>query len=82
MIATVHPSTIRGSIRVPASKSAMQRALAAALIRKGRTVLYNPGHAADDLAALACIRSLGATVDVFPDRLETSSNLFDRKCPV
>ena len=74
MIATVHPSTIRGSIQVPVSKSAMQRALAAALIRKGRTVLYNPGHAADDLAALACIRSLGATVDVFPDRFEILSH--------
>ncbi len=63
MIVTVSPSTIQGTIPVPASKSAMQRALAAALIRKGRTMLHNPGHSADDLAALSCIRALGATVN-------------------
>ncbi len=63
MIATVSPSLIRGTIPVPASKSAMQRALAAALIRKGKTILHNPGHSADDLAALSCIRALGAVVN-------------------
>ena len=73
MIATVYPSTIQGAIQVPASKSAMQRALAAALIRNGKSLLYNPGQAADDLAALACIRSLGAQVQVHSDHLEINS---------
>lgn len=67
MIATVRPSSIGGSIQVPTSKSAMQRALAASLIRVGRTLLRNPGHSADDLAALRCIRALGATVTCHPD---------------
>lgn len=68
MIATVHPSPIGGLITIPASKSAMQRALAAALIRKGQTTLYNPGRSADDLAALRCIQTLGASVDQLTDR--------------
>jgi 3-phosphoshikimate 1-carboxyvinyltransferase len=65
MIATVFPSTIEGTLRVPTSKSAMQRALAASLLRKGRTLLRNPGHAEDDHAALRCIRALGATVEQY-----------------
>lgn len=64
MIATIHPSTLQGRLRVPASKSAMQRALAASMIRKGRTVIWNPGQSADDLAALRCIRALGAQVEL------------------
>lgn len=68
MIATVHPSMLQGGIRVPTSKSAMQRSLAAALIRNGETTLLNPGHSEDDLAALRCIRTLGAHVVIEPDR--------------
>ena len=68
MIATVHPSSLQGAVRVPTSKSAMQRSLAAALIRKGRTILLNPGHSEDDQAALRCIQALGARVDIEKDR--------------
>jgi 3-phosphoshikimate 1-carboxyvinyltransferase len=59
---TVHPGTLNGIVTAPASKSAMQRACAAALIKKGRTVLHNPGVSADDNAALDIIKQLGATV--------------------
>ena len=68
MIATVYPSSIGGALNVPASKSAMQRALAAALIRSGKTTLFNPGRSADDLAALRCIQTLGASVEQLSDR--------------
>lgn len=64
MIATVHPSQPKGLVNAPASKSLMQRACAAALIRKGRTVLHNPGMSADDKAAMRIIRQLGADVNV------------------
>lgn len=40
----------------------MQRACAAALIRKGITVIRNPGHSNDDKAALNIIQALGANV--------------------
>ena len=68
MIATVYPSSIGGALNIPASKSAMQRALAAALIRSGKTTLFNPGRSADDLAALRCIQTLGASVEQLSDR--------------
>jgi 3-phosphoshikimate 1-carboxyvinyltransferase len=59
----VSPSVIKGSVTVPASKSVMQRACAAALLKGGRTVLQNPGYSADDEAALNIIQQLGATVE-------------------
>ena len=62
MQATVSPSSLSGSITIPASKSAMQRACAAALVKGGTTLLSNPGRSADDEAALDIIQQLGATV--------------------
>ncbi|MGC8073692.1 hypothetical protein ACP3W1_24335, partial [Salmonella enterica] len=47
-------------IYAPASKSSMQRACAAALLRKGTTVIKNPGKSNDDIAALDTIKKLGA----------------------
>jgi 3-phosphoshikimate 1-carboxyvinyltransferase len=60
---TVHPGNISGTIEAPASKSSMQRALAAALIRTGDTIIQNPGISNDDMAALENIQKLGAKVD-------------------
>lgn len=65
----ITPSKIAGSIHAAASKSAMQRACAAALIKKGKTVLNNPGISADDKAALNIIQQLGATVTYEADKL-------------
>jgi 3-phosphoshikimate 1-carboxyvinyltransferase len=62
MIASVSPSVIKGTITAPASKSAMQRACAAALVRNGISVLHNPGISNDDKAALHIIQQLGAAV--------------------
>lgn len=47
---------------MPASKSMMQRACAAALLHKGRTTIHNAGVSDDDKAALSIIKALGATV--------------------
>jgi 3-phosphoshikimate 1-carboxyvinyltransferase len=54
-------------ILAPVSKSSMQRACAAALLRAGETVIHHPGHSNDDKAALGVIRDLGATFDELPD---------------
>lgn len=62
MKARVTPSLITGTITAPASKSSMQRACAAALIRKGETVIQNPGVSNDDIAAIDVIQKLGAVV--------------------
>jgi 3-phosphoshikimate 1-carboxyvinyltransferase len=60
--ARVSPSIITGTITAPASKSSMQRACAASLIRKGETVIKNPGVSNDDMAAIDVIQKLGAIV--------------------
>ena len=60
---TVSPSSVRGTIPAPASKSSMQRACAAALIAGGESIIRNPGSSNDDLAAIRVIRGLGAIVE-------------------
>jgi 3-phosphoshikimate 1-carboxyvinyltransferase len=62
----IQPSAIKGSLQAPASKSSMQRACAAALLHRGKTILQNAGHSHDDRAALQVIQALGATVDFLP----------------
>jgi 3-phosphoshikimate 1-carboxyvinyltransferase len=57
---SVTPSSISGEIQSPASKSSMQRACAAALLAKGKTIIHNPGKCNDDIAALETIKKLGA----------------------
>src|SRR5690349_5687569 len=63
MNVTIHPGSLNGMITAPASKSAMQRACAAALIKTGKTILHNPGVSADDHAALEIIKQLGASIE-------------------
>jgi 3-phosphoshikimate 1-carboxyvinyltransferase len=73
MIATIHPSTIKGTIQAPASKSSMQRACAAALVKTGTSIINNPGYSNDDRAALQVIQQLGATVQNENNRIIISS---------
>jgi 3-phosphoshikimate 1-carboxyvinyltransferase len=63
MNVTIHPSQLKGAIQAPASKSSMQRACAAALLVKGKSIIRNPGHSNDDKAALDIIRRLGAQIE-------------------
>ena len=74
MQVTVSPSTVKGTITAPASKSAMQRACAAALLKGGKTILHNPGVSADDKAALEIIQQLGAVVKKENDTVIIDSN--------
>lgn len=62
MQVVISPSSVNGTVTAPASKSAMQRACAAALLKGGTTVLHNPGVSDDDEAALDIITQLGANV--------------------
>jgi len=62
MFAVIHPSHLNGTIQAPASKSSMQRACAAALLAKGRSVIHHPGRSNDDKAALDIIKRLGADI--------------------
>jgi 3-phosphoshikimate 1-carboxyvinyltransferase len=74
MKVTIHPSQLKGNISAPASKSSMQRALAAALLTKGTSSIYNPGHSNDDKAALKVIEALGALIKKGEGKLIIESN--------
>lgn len=60
---TCIPSSLEGVVRIPASKSITQRALALSLITPGKSRIFSPGKSNDELAALRIIEQLGATVD-------------------
>lgn len=62
MIVKISSSKLSGTINAPTSKSSMQRACAAALLHQGATVINNPGHSNDDLAAIDVIQKLGAVI--------------------
>lgn len=73
MIVTIQPSTLKGTITAAASKSSMQRACAAALLKVGETIIHNPGISNDDKAAVQMIQDLGATVEFKDDVLIVNS---------
>lgn len=58
----ISPSRIEGRVEAPASKSMMQRAVAAALLAEGKTVLYHPSFCNDALSALRVSEQLGASI--------------------
>src|SRR6187549_3705070 len=76
MKVTIHPSQLKGIIQAPASKSSMQRACAAALLAKGTSTIYNPGHSNDDKAAIGVVKALGATVEINNEELIINNSGF------
>lgn len=60
-------SRVEGTLRAPSSKSYAQRALAAALLSEGVTVLRNMGLCDDTEAALRVALALGARCEAAPD---------------
>ncbi|WP_298738119.1 3-phosphoshikimate 1-carboxyvinyltransferase [uncultured Chitinophaga sp.] len=70
----VSPGVIQGTVTANPSKSAMQRAVAAALLSKGKTVIHNPGLSNDCLAALEVAENLGAKIKRAGEDVEITSN--------
>ncbi len=60
---SVKPSIVNGHLAAPGSKSYAQRALAAALLAPGRSVLHGLTWCDDVLAAAGVVRALGAVLD-------------------
>jgi len=52
----------------------MQRACAAALLKKGNTVIHNPGHSNDDKAALSILKALGAALEMGQNKITVKSS--------
>lgn len=62
---------LRGEIAPPCSKSYAQRALAAALLASGRTILRGIELCRDTRSAIAAIETLGAKVEIINDNTVT-----------
>jgi 3-phosphoshikimate 1-carboxyvinyltransferase len=73
---TLYPNYLEGNLQIPASKSYMQRACAAALLKGGTTTLHNYGISNDDKAALDVIQQLGAIVTYQKDSIKIESHNF------
>jgi len=52
----------------------MQRACAAALLSKGKSIIHNPGYSNDDKAAIEIIKNLGAEVIINNEELVINSD--------
>jgi 3-phosphoshikimate 1-carboxyvinyltransferase len=73
MKAVVSPSLLSGTIIIPPSKSAMQRACALSLLHNGTTTIFNPGKSNDDLTALEIIEKLGASIEKTNNSIKITS---------
>ncbi len=80
---SIAPGRINGLLTAPASKSLMQRAVAAAALAQGTTQIRNPSFSEDGKAALRIARALGAEVSEGVDAVviqggkPLASNVFD-----
>lgn len=71
----VYPSTVKGSLNAPASKSMTQRAIAAAMLSKGTSIIRRASDCDDALAALGIAAMLGAEVQRDKDTFTITGNL-------
>ncbi len=69
MEVAVEPSAARGTISAPSSKSALQRAVACALLAEGKTEIINPSLCEDADAALKMAECLGANISRLKERI-------------
>jgi 3-phosphoshikimate 1-carboxyvinyltransferase len=68
------PGEIRGIVQAPASKSMTQRAIAAAVLATGESILRHPSYCDDSLAAMSIAAGLGAKVQPEPDKLRITGS--------
>ncbi len=59
----LEPSALKGTVKAPASKSMTQRAIAAALLADGESIIHNPSYCDDSLAAMSIAVGLGARIE-------------------
>jgi 3-phosphoshikimate 1-carboxyvinyltransferase len=71
----IYPSTVKGLLTAPASKSMTQRAIAAAMLARGTSVIRRASDCDDALAALGIAATLGATVQRDQNTITITGNL-------
>ena len=72
MIATIEPGRLQGTVRVPASKSAAHRLLIAAALSDRDTFIRIGALNRDIEATIACLRALGAGIEIAPGGLRVN----------
>jgi 3-phosphoshikimate 1-carboxyvinyltransferase len=81
----ITPTPLKGTIKVPASKSILHRAIIAASIANGTSIIRNINYSDDILRTIEAMKSLGVVFTsendtltiVGNDRFELSNNLID-----
>lgn len=68
------PSKLNGTIKAPSSKSMTQRAIAAALLAEGESIIRNPSYCDDSLAAMSIAVGLGARVEPEPGLMKITGS--------
>ena len=71
---SVEPSFVNGELKAPPSKSMTQRAIAAALLANGQSLILNPSYCDDSLAAMSIAVSLGARVEPEAGRMKITGS--------
>lgn len=71
----VEPSVIKGKIKAPSSKSMTQRAIAAAMLADGQSIIHNPSYCDDSLAAMSIAVGLGARVEPQVNELKINGSV-------
>lgn len=64
----VRPGTLKGSAKIPGSKSNTTRAVALATLARGTSVIENPVSSRDCLSTCEVCRGFGAEIENLPDR--------------
>ncbi len=70
----LEPSEVNGEVKAPTSKSMTQRAIAAALLSNGQSIIHDPSYCDDSLAAMSIAVGLGARVEPEPDKLKITGS--------
>jgi 3-phosphoshikimate 1-carboxyvinyltransferase len=70
----IMPSDLTGEVQAPPSKSMTQRAIAAALLSGGESIIINPSGCDDSLAAISIASALGASIIIDPGQLRISGS--------
>ena len=65
----ITPSKLRGSVKIPPSKSMAHRAIICASLSKGESVISNIDFSEDIIATMEGMKSLGANIKVEKDKL-------------
>ena len=71
----IEPSAIKGKIKAPSSKSMTQRAIAAAVLADGQSIIHNPSYCDDSLAAMSIAVGLGARVEPQVNELKINGSV-------